>query len=185
MTPHRWNLVALGLMAYVAVFLQARFQGFAILTRVQFDFLPGLVVVAAMMHGIWAVLVVSITGGLLYDCLSANPLGATTFVLAIVGTFVYLNRDLLLRDQSYPQFILGAGASAAVPVLGYVVVSVMGPHPLVEWTSLWAWLVLTVTGGLVTPVWFVIFRKVDKALHYQDVPESSFRPDREIERGRT
>jgi hypothetical protein len=47
------------------------------------------------------------------------------------------------------------------------------------------WLVLTMTGGSVTPVWFVIFRKVDKALHYQDVPESSFRADREIERGRT
>jgi rod shape-determining protein MreD len=183
--PHRMNLVALGLMSYVAVFCAARFQGFSILTGAQFDFLPGLVVVAAMMHGVWAVLVVSITGGLLYDCLSANPVGVTTFVLAIVGTFVYINRDLLLRDQTYPQFILGAGASAAAPLLSYVVVSIMGRHPLVEWTSLWVWLVLTVTGGLLTPVWFVIFRKVDKALHYQDVPESSFRADREIERGRT
>jgi rod shape-determining protein MreD len=185
MTPHRWNLIALGLMSYVAVFLAARFHGFAMLTGAQFDFLPGLVVVAAMMHGVWAVLVVSITGGLLYDCLSANPFGVTTLVLALVGTFVYLNRDLLLRDQTYPQFILGAGASAAAPVLSYLVVSVMGRHPLVVWTSLWVWTLLAVTGGLITPVWFVIFRKVDKALHYQDVPESSFRPDREIERGRT
>jgi rod shape-determining protein MreD len=184
MTPHRWNHIALGLMAYVAVFMAARFHGFAILTGAQFDFLPGLVVVAAMMHGVWAVLVVSITGGLLYDCLSANPVGVTTFVLAIVGTFVYLNRDLLLRDQTYPQFVLGAGASAAAPVLSYVIVSVMGQHPLIEWTSLWVWFVLTVTGGLITPVWFAIFRKVDKALHYQDVPESSFRADREIARGR-
>ena len=185
MTNHRWNLVALGLMAYFAVFMAARFHGFAILTGAQFDFLPGLVVVAAMMHGVWAVLVVSITGGLLYDCLSANPVGVTTFVLAIVGTFVYLNRDLLLRDQTYPQFILGAGASAAAPILSFVVVSVMGRHPLIEWTSLWIWVVMTVTGGLVTPVWFAIFRKVDKALHHPDVPESSFRADREIQRGRT
>lgn len=185
MTPHRWNFLAFGLMAYVSVFMAARFHGFAMLTGAQFDFLPGLVVVAAMMHGVWAVLVVSITGGLLYDCLSANPVGVTTFVLAIVGTFVYINRDLLLRDQTYPQFILGAGASAAAPVLSYVVMSVMGRHPLIEWTSLWVWLVLTVTGGLITPLWFAIFRKVDKALHYQDIPESSFRADRQIQRGRT
>jgi hypothetical protein len=30
----------------------------------------------------------------------------------------------------------------------------------------------------------VVFRRVDKALHYQEAPESSFRADREIERGR-
>jgi rod shape-determining protein MreD len=155
------------------------------LTGAQFDFLPGLVVVAAMMHGLSAVLVVSITGGLLFDSLSANPLGVTTLVLAMIGTFVYLNRELLLRDQTYPQFIVGIGASAAAPILSYVVVSALGTHPLIEWTSLWVWFVMTVTGGLTTPVWFAVFRKVDRALHYQTVPESSFRPDREIHRGRT
>jgi rod shape-determining protein MreD len=184
MNPHRWNLVALGLMSYVAVFLAARFHGFRALTGAQFDFLPGLVVVAAMMHGISAVLVVSIVGGLLFDSLSMNPFGVTTVSLAVVGTFVYLNRDLLLRDQAYPQFILGAGASAAGPVLSYVLMSVFGLRPLVEWTSLWVLLVMTVVGGLVTPAWFVVFRRVDKALHYQEAPESSFRADREIERGR-
>ena len=45
--PHRMNLIALGLMSYVAVFLAARYHGFRILTGAQFDFLPGLVVVAA------------------------------------------------------------------------------------------------------------------------------------------
>jgi rod shape-determining protein MreD len=185
MNPHRMNLVALGLMSYLAVFLAARFHGFRMLTGAQFDFLPGLVVVAAMMHGISAVLVVSITGGLLFDSLSSNPLGVTTLVLATVGTFVYLNRDLLLRDQTYPQFIVGAGASAAAPVMSYIAVSGFGMHPLIDWTSLWVWFVMAVTGALTTPIWFSVFQKVDRALHYQVVPESSFRPDREIQRGRT
>jgi rod shape-determining protein MreD len=183
--PHRWNLLALALMAYVVVFLAARFYGVRSLIGAQFDFLPGLVVVAAMLHGMSAVFVVSITGGVLFDSLSANPLGTTTFSLALVGAFVFFNKDLLLRDQMYPQFILGAGASAAAPVLSYVVVSALGSRPLLDWGSLWIWVVMTVTGGLATPIWFVIFQRVDRALHFKELPESSFRADREIERGRT
>jgi rod shape-determining protein MreD len=184
MTPHRMNLLALGLMSYVAAFLAARYHGFRLLTGAQFDFLPGLVVVAAMMHGLSAVLVVSIVGGALFDSLSANPFGVTTLSLALVGMFVFLNRDLLLKDQAYPQFVLGAGASAAAPVLSYGVIFVLGWHPLMEWTTLWVWLVMAVSGGVATPVWFAVFRKVDKALQYQTMPESSLRPDRQIARGR-
>jgi rod shape-determining protein MreD len=182
---HRLTYIAFGFAAYLLVFVMARYDGIRLLLGAQIDFLPGLVVVAAMMYGIPAVLVVSITGGMLYDCLSANPMGTTTFALTIVGAFVYFNRDLLLKDQTYPQFILGAGASAAAPILSYVAVSVLGAHPLIEWPSLWVWLIMTLGGALATPVWFVIFRRVDKALHYQMAPESVYRADREIERGKT
>jgi rod shape-determining protein MreD len=182
---HRLTYVAFGVTAYLLVFVMARYHGVRALLGAQIDFLPGLVVVAAMMYGIPAVLVVSITGGFLYDSLSANPFGVTTFSLSIVGAFVYYNRDLLLKDQTYPQFILGAGASAAAPVLSYVVVSALGAHPLVEWPSLWVWAVMTLGGALVTPVWFVVFRKVDRALNYPVVPESMIRADREIQRGKT
>lgn len=185
MTAHRLNLLALGLMAYLAVFFSTRFHGFRILTGAQFDFLPGLVVVAAMMHGMSAVLVVGITGGILFDSVSTNPLGVTTVSLLAVGSVVYFNKELLLRDQTYPQFILGTGASAAAPVLGYLLISMLGFRPLIDWTSLWVWLVMIATGALATPVWFAIFQRVDRALHFKEIPESSFRPDREIERGRT
>jgi len=185
MNTHRMTLFAMGFAAYVCVFVQARYDGLRHLIGAQIDFLPGLVVVAALMHGIPAVLTVSITGGLFYDSLSANPFGLTVWSLILVGTFVHYNRDLLLKDQAYPQFILGSGASAAAPVLSYISLSILGKHPIMEWPTLWIWVVLTVGGGLVTPVWFGIFRRVDRALHYQVIPESSFRPDREIERGRT
>lgn len=185
MTAHRFNLLALGMISYLVVFFASRFHGVRYLLGAQIDFLPGLVVVAALMHGMSAVLVVAITGGLLFDSISANPLGVTTFSLCVVGAVVYFNRDLLLKDQFYPQFVLGASASAGAPILSYIVVSIMGWRPLVDWQSLWVLLMMTVTGGLATPVWFVIFQRVDRALHYQTIPESSFRADREIERGRT
>lgn len=185
MNSHRLTLIAFGLTAYVLVFIMSRFDGVRILLGAQIDFLPGLVVVAAMTYGIPAVLTVGIVGGLLHDSLSANPFGVTTFSLILVGTFVYFNRDLLLRDQTYPQFILGGGASAAAPVLSYVVASVLGAHPLIEWPTLVVWAIMTLGGALATPVWFVIFRRVDRALHYPTVPESVYRADREIQRGRT
>lgn len=184
MNAHRKNLIALALMCYFVVFLAARYQGVRILVGAQFDFLPGLVVVAAMMHGMTAVFVVAGVGGVLFDSLSANPLGVTTLALCAVGTFVYFNRELLLRDQVYPQFIVGAGASASAPILSYICATALGAHPLVDWSSLWAWLMMTLMGGLATPVWFAVFRRVDRALHYQVIPESSYRGDREIVRGR-
>jgi rod shape-determining protein MreD len=172
LNSHRLTLIAFGLTAYALVFVMARFDGIRILLGAQIDFLPGLVVVAAMTYGIPAVLVVGIAGGIFYDCLSANPFGVTTFSLIVVGTFVYFNRDLLLKDQTYPQFILGAGASAAAPVLSYLVASMLGAHPLIEWPTLLVWAIMILGGALATPVWFVIFRRVDRALHYPMVPES-------------
>jgi cell shape-determining protein MreD len=181
---HRMTLFAMGFAAYLCVFVTARYDGLRYMIGAQVDFLPGLVVVAALMHGIPAILVVSITGGLFYDSLSANPFGITCLSLLFVGAFVHYNRDLLLKDQAYPQFVLGAGANAAAPILSYVELSILGKHPIMEWPSLWIWFVLAVGGGLTTPIWFGIFSRVDKALHYQVVPESSFRADREIERSR-
>ena len=185
MSSHRLTLIAFGLTAYVLVFVMARLDGIRIFLGAQIDFLPGLVVVAAMTYGIPAVLTVAIAGGLLYDAMSANPFGATTFSLIVVGTLVYINRDLLLKEQTYPQFILGAGASAAAPVLSYFVASAMGSHPLIEWPTLIVWVIMTLGGALATPIWFLIFQGVDRALHFPVVPESVTRVDREIRRGRT
>lgn len=63
MSSHRLTLVAFGLTAYVLVFIMARLDGIRILLGAQIDFLPGLVVVAAMTYGIPAVLTVGIVGG--------------------------------------------------------------------------------------------------------------------------
>jgi hypothetical protein len=39
--------------------------------------------------------------------------------------------------------------------------------------------------GAVTPVCFKLFDRLRRALEYQPVTQSSFRPDREIKRGRS
>lgn len=185
MREKRLNILALVLAAYLCVFFQGRVDWIRNLTGAQVDFLPGLVVVAAMLFGVPSALAVSLVGGILFDSISSNPLGSSTFALAVVAAVVHYNKDLLLRDQMYPQFILGAGASAAAPVICYVVVAGRGAQPLIGWPSLWSWFVMAAVGGLMTPVWFRIFRLWEKFFHYQEVPESSFRADREIERGRT
>jgi hypothetical protein len=184
MRERRLNILALVVCAYVVVFISAKFDFFRIYLRAQVDFLPGLVVVAAMLFGVPSALAVSLVGGLLNDSLSANPLGASTFSLAVVAAVVHYNKDLLLRDQMYPQFILGAGASAAAPLLSYLVVAGRGGQPMVGWASLWIWVVMAAVGGLMTPVWFKAFRLWEKLFHYPEAPESSFRADREIKRGR-
>ena len=43
---------------------------------------------------------------------------------------------------------------------------------------------MTVLGGLAVPVYFKVFEKVYRLLGYAPVVETSFREDREIERGR-
>ena len=43
---------------------------------------------------------------------------------------------------------------------------------------------MTVLGGLLVPLYFKLFDKVYRTLGYERVVESSFRPDREIARGR-
>jgi hypothetical protein len=57
--------------------------------------------------------------------------------------------------------------------------------PLLGWFSIWQWLVMAVGGALATPVWFWIFDRLLFALSYRPVNETSFRPDREIKRGRS
>jgi hypothetical protein len=57
--------------------------------------------------------------------------------------------------------------------------------PLVGWFSIWQWVVMAVGGALATPVWFWVFDRLLLALTYRPVNETSFRPDREIKRGRS
>ena len=45
--------------------------------------------------------------------------------------------------------------------------------------------VMMALGGLMTPVWFWIFDRLLLALSYQPLNQSSFRPDRQIKRGRS
>jgi uncharacterized protein (DUF849 family) len=101
-----------------------------------------------------------------------------------VGFLIHLQRDLILRDQLFAQFVLGLAAGALAPVMTVLLLLTMGQAPLLGWGSAWQWIVLAVGGGIATPIVFVAVGLFDRTFNYRRSIESSFRPDREIRRGR-
>lgn len=170
--------------AFLAVFGESVLSAPRNLLGAQIDLLPGLMVYTALTTDIWTVALLAILGGLGFDSLSANPLGVSIIPLMLVGFLIHLRHDLILRGSPFAQFMLGAAASAVVPVLVLILLLNGGRQPLIGWSSLWQWLVMTAGGALATPVMFAFFAWCDRNLGYQPVNETSFRPDREILRDR-
>ena len=171
--------------AFLAVFGEAAFTLPRHLLGAQVDLLPALMIYAALNAGLPAVVLLAVLGGVWFDTFSANPLGITILPLFAIGFPVYLRRDLILRDAPFAQFVLGAAASALMPALTLLML-LSGSHqpPLLGWGTIWQWLVMTAGGGLAAPVIFSLMGRCDRALGYQLRTETSFRPDREIQRGR-
>jgi rod shape-determining protein MreD len=172
------------LAALLAVFLQGTFGGVRHWFGAQVDLLPALMVYTALTTGPAMMMTLAVFGGLLFDTLSVNPLGASVPPLLLIGLLLQLRRDLLLREQPYAQFVLGLIASAVAPVIVVLTILTLGHSPLLSWGSLWQWIVMSVGGGIATPVFFILFDRLNHALGYQPVKETSFRADREIRRGR-
>jgi cell shape-determining protein MreD len=170
--------------AYLAVFWEAAFGGVRYLLGAQIDLLPPLMVYAGLCTGLTTVTLLALCGGLWFDSLSANPLGVTVFPLFAIGLTLHLKRELILRDQTFAQFVLGLAASAAAPALTLLLLLTMARTPLLGWGTLWQLAVLSLGGAIATPICFELFGWLQRTLdHHGDVP-SSFRPDREIRRGR-
>ena len=170
--------------AFLAVFGQAVFPGVRLLLGAQVDLLPVLMVYAALNTNIANVALLAVLGGLWFDALSANPLGVTILPLFIVGFAILSQRELILHKLSFAQIVLGGVACAVVPAMTVLLLLTGGAQPLLGWGSLWQWLVMTAGGAVATPVIFALFAWCHHALGYQPRTETSFRPDREIHRGR-
>jgi len=180
----RLNSIMILLAAFIAVFLEASFQGIRHLFGAQVDLLPCLMVYASLTSGWPTVALLAVFGGLCFDSLSANPLGVSVLPLFAVGLLIYRKRNLILHDEFFTRFMLGLMASALVPALTLLLLLTTHQTPLIGWGSLWQWLVMTGGGALATPVCFALFDRANQALGYHPVVETSFRPDREILRGR-
>lgn len=178
------NSILVLLFAFVAVFCEAAFNGARHLLGAQIDLLPALVVYASLRTGITTTTLVAVLGGLFFDSLSANPLGISVLPLFVVGFAIYTQRELILRDQFFAQFILGLSASAVVPLFTVLLLLTGGHAPSLSWVSLWQWIVMSIGGGIATPALFFVFEFLDRALNYRRATETSFRHDREIRRGR-
>ena len=170
--------------AFLAVFGEATLGGLRQWLSAQVDLLPVLMVYAALNADLVTVSLLAVFGGLWFDTLSANPPGVSILPLFAVGFVIWLQRELILRELPFAQLVLGAIASAVAPALSVLVLLTIGQQPLLGWGSLWQWLVMTAGGAVATPVIFVLFEWCHHTLGYQPHTETSFRPDREIRRGR-
>lgn len=175
-------LVLLG--AFLMIFFEAWFEPLRNLLGAQVDFLPALTVYASLSCGLPTLTALALLGGVAFDCLSANPPGISVLPLFWVGLTMHQSRGLILREQKFAQFVLGAGASAAVPLLTLLLLFTSRYHPLVSWGTIWQLLVMSALGGAVTPLLFMAYDRLNLVFNYQPVSQSSFRPDREIKRGR-
>ena len=178
------NSILILLAAYVAVYLEAAFNGVRHLLGAQIDMLPALIVYASLSSGLLTVTLLSILGGLWFDTLSNNPLGISILPLFLAGFLIYLRRGLILREQYFARFVLGLAASATVPALIMLLLLSTRQTPVLGWGTLWQWIVMSLGGAILTPICFRLFDGLNHALSYRPVSESSFRPDREIRRGR-
>ena len=84
--------------AFLAVFWEAAFNGVRYLIGAQIDLLPALMVYAGLCAGITTVALLAVLGGLWFDSLSANPLGASVLPLFVIGLLIHVKRDLILRE---------------------------------------------------------------------------------------
>ena len=169
---------------FIAVFVEAAFPVLHRWLGAQVDLLPVLMVYAALNADLATVCLLAGLGGLWFDALSANAPGISMLPLFAVGFVIHSQRDLILRELSFAQLVLGTVASALVPALTVLLMLTAGKEPLLGWGSIWQWIVMTAGGAAATPLVFAFFGKCSHALDYQPRTEVSFRPDREIRRGR-
>lgn len=178
------NTGILILAAHLAVFLAACKTPLSDWLGIQIDLRPALMVYCGL-HAEWATLtIVAVLGGLWFDALSANRLGVSVLPLFLVAFFTQRNRSLILREQRYAQFILGIAASALVPAITGLLLFGTGQSPLIGWSSILQLLWLALTGGALTPILFWMLERFQFAFSYPVISETSFRPDRQIKRGR-
>ena len=178
------NTIAILLVAFLAVFLESYVRALRNLVGAQIDLLPALMVYAGLSASISTVALAATLGGLWFDSLSINPLGISVLPLLVIGLVIHCCRELILREQLYAQFMLGLAASALAPLLTVLSLIGAGTDPSLGWWSIWQWLVMAVGGAAFTPVCFHLFDRFNRAFNYQPQVQTSFRPDREIKRGR-
>lgn len=179
------DAAGLVLAAWLAVWVQATFDTPRNLLGVRLDALSGLMVCAAIRHGILGAALTGFAGGVLLDILSANRLGASAAPLLMVGGMIHANRRLLTCGRAWPQFLLGFFAGMIVSALQWVLLIALRQQPLTGPGTAWQLMATGLMGGAATPMWFLLAGRFQKAVQYPSLNETSFRTDREIVRGRS
>ncbi len=179
-----FRFTAVILLAVAFVFLEAALTWPRRLLGAQVDLLPALMVFTALRLGLGSILALAFIGGLSMDALSLNPLGVSPLPLCVVGILIHLKRDQILHQKTSTQAALGMAASLVVPLGTLLMILTAGESPLVGAGFIWDLVVLTAGGGIAAPLIFKLMNVLENALIYQTLSQPSFRPDREIRRGR-
>ncbi|MBX3731078.1 MAG: hypothetical protein KF791_00640 [Verrucomicrobiae bacterium] len=175
---------ALFFVTWLAVFAQTQFRPLAGLLDTPVAVLPALMVYAALTHSLGTVIVLGLLAGVSLDALSPGPIGVSVLPLVCVGFGLHLRRHLILREQVYAQWWLGFGAGIAVPLATLVLLSIGSTRFIAGPFFMMQLLILGLLNGGVCPAVFRTFDAIQNAFDYQPVAQPSFRPDREIKRGR-
>jgi len=104
--------------------------------------------------------------------------------MLLLGVAIWAKRDLILRDQVFAQAVIGTAASAGFAIISILILLHLGSRPILGWGTLWQILVTAVGGGVLAPLTFKSFGWAHRHLTHGHAPETSFRADREIRRGR-
>ena len=144
------------LAALIGVFLEATLTLPRDLLGAQINPMPALVVYAALHSNLVTLTFLVISGSLWQNSLSADPLGITLLPLFLVGILIEFNRKQFARRERFVRFTLGTAASASVPLLTLFLLLTAGCEPILNWVSLWQWLVMAVGGGLLTLLIFPV-----------------------------
>lgn len=189
----------------LVAFAQCRFDGLRNVLAAQPDLLPALVVYAALSGGLSLTTGTAVVAGIATDALSSGPFGASVVPLVFLGVVLHRRRDLLLRESVWAQALLGGGATLAVAILSTTLLYALWPLvstglpsmpyfpeqqpglsavPGFGVHTLWKWAVVTAAATAATPAIFRLFRWIEGAFQYRRVPESVYRANREIKRGR-
>lgn len=176
--------VMLFFVGWLAVFAQTQFAPVAGLLGTPPGFIPALIVYAALTSHLAVVTGLTIFAALTLDSLSANRLGASLVPMFAAGFLIHTRQHLILRDQLFAQFWLGLGTGFCLPLATLALLS-LGQAPPITGAATFGHLLLSAVGnGLMCPACFRLFDALRRTFEYRPVAESSFRPDRQIKRGR-
>jgi hypothetical protein len=170
--------------AFLAVFVESSFVAFRRIFGVQIDLLPPLMVYTSLTMGFPTIVLLAICGGLWFDSLSLNALGVSILPLLLIGVCIFRSRELLMREHLFAQITLGLIAGVVQPLGMLFLLLNIGAVPLLGWGILWQIFVMAIGSAAVTPLFFKLFDRLYGAFEYKPAVQTSFRPDREIKRGR-
>lgn len=167
-----------------AVYAQATLSWGRNLTGVQPDLLPLIIVYAALVGEPLLLCLLALIGGLLLDSLSLNPLGSSMLSMLVVGLSVHGLRDVLMRDQLYARALVGGLASGLASLTSLVILLLSPQRPVLGWDAARVIMGQSLWGAALAPVVFWALGRLDRMFNHPQVAPGSFRPDREIRRGR-